>query len=74
MLNGTTSPEAAVDEAQFDAFGEPVKYDESPASIARRSISSWVAFIGIGLFWLLVIGTIVARVFYFDPNFSSKFG
>lgn len=61
-----------MEEAQFDAFGEPVKYDESPTS--SMSISSWVAFIGIGLFWLLVIGTIAARVFYFDPSFVGKFG
>lgn len=74
MLDGTTGPEATVDEARFDAFGEPVKYDNSPAAIARRSLSGWVASIGIGLFWLLVAGVIAARVFYFDPNFTSKFG
>ena len=60
-------------EVQFDAFGEPVKCDENRASIASRSISSWALLAGVGLFWLLVVVTIVARVFYFDPDFASKF-
>jgi len=73
MLNLSTGPEAAVQEVQFDAFGEPVKYDENRASITSRSASSWALLAGVGLFWLLVLVTIVARVFYFDPDFASKF-
>lgn len=73
MLNLSTGPEAAVQEVQFDAFGEPVKYDESRASITSRSVSSWALLAGVGLFWLFVIVTIVARVFYFAPDFASKF-
>jgi len=73
MLNLSTGPEATVQEVQFDAFGEPVKHDENRASIASKSISSWALLAGVGLFWLLVAVTIVARVFYFDPDFASKF-
>jgi len=50
-----------------------VKYDENRASITSRSASSWALIAGVGLFWLLVLVTIVARVFYFDPDFASKF-
>lgn len=60
-------------EVQFDAFGEPAKYDEDRASITSTTISSWALLAGVGLFWLLVAVTIVARVFYFDPDFASKF-
>lgn len=60
-------------EVQFDAFGEPVKYDDRRASIPQGRLSNWIMYAGIGLFWFLVVVTILARAVYFDPDFASKF-
>lgn len=74
MSNGSEALGATVQDVQFDAFGEPVKYDESRAPIAQGLMSSWIMLAGTSLFWSLVILIVVARAFYFDPDFASKFG
>jgi hypothetical protein len=60
-------------EMRFEAFGEPVKYDESPVPAPEGPISSWLALAGTGLFWSLVAVIVVARAVYFVPDLAGKF-
>ncbi len=63
--------------AQFDPFGEPVAHSlrDSFAQAGRQGPGSRLLLrSGTGMFWALVIGVVVARVAYFDPDFAQKFG
>ena len=63
-------------DAQFDPFGEPVAHSlrgdlaqaGRPGAGSRLLLRS-----GIGMFWALVAGVLVARVAYFAPDFAQKF-
>jgi hypothetical protein len=60
-------------EMRFEAFGEPVKYDESPVAPPQGQISSWLTLAGTSLFWSLVAVIVVARAVYFVPDIAGKF-
>jgi hypothetical protein len=60
-------------ETRFEAFGEPVKYDESPAARPQGPVSSWLTLVGTSLFWSLVAVIVVARAVYFVPDLAGKF-
>lgn len=60
-------------EVRFEAFGEPVKYDEPAIAAPQGSISSWMTVAGTGLFWSLVVAIVVARAIYFTPDMAGKF-
>lgn len=62
---------------QYDAFGEPVAHGlrAVPACGGDSGRASRVLVrSGVGLFWMLVIAVVGARVAYFDPDFAEKFG
>ena len=58
-------------EIQFEPFGEQVeKYTSaSGQSPLQRAVSR----AGIGIFWTLVAGIVIARAIFFDPDFSQGF-
>ena len=57
---------------QFDPFGEPVA---QASSEDKASTSSRVPLrLGVGLFWVMVVAIVAARVVYLDPAFAEKFG
>jgi hypothetical protein len=60
-------------EMRFEAFGEPVKYEESPVAAPQGPISSWLTLAGTSLFWSLVAVIVVARAVYFVPDLADKF-
>jgi hypothetical protein len=62
-----------VQEVRFEAFGEPVKYEEPTVVTPQGSISSWMTVAGTGLFWSLVAAIVVARAIYFSPDLAGKF-
>jgi hypothetical protein len=67
--------EAAVQQTEFDSFGERLpKYDLRTTSAPKDAVSRWVLRGGIGLFWSLVVAVLTARVIYFDPDLAAKFG
>jgi hypothetical protein len=61
-------------DVQFDSFGEPLPDSRVFAAKPQGGASRWMLRAGTGLFWLLVVGILSARVLYFDPDFASKFG
>jgi len=64
-------------DSQFDPFGEPVAHSLRGmfAQTGRQGPGSRLLLrSGVGLFWMLVIGVVAARVAYFDPGFAEKFG
>jgi hypothetical protein len=62
-----------VQEVRFEAFGEPVKYEQPVVATPQGSISSWMTVAGTGLFWSLVVVIVVARAIYFTPDMAGKF-
>jgi hypothetical protein len=60
-------------EMRFEAFGEPVKYEDSPVASPQGAISSWLTLAGTSLFWSLVAVIVVARAVYFVPDLTDKF-
>jgi hypothetical protein len=60
-------------EMRFEAFGEPVKYDELPVPTSEGPISRWLTLAGTGLFWSLLAVIVVARAVYFVPDLAGKF-
>ena len=56
---------------QFDPFGEKVgtrlKAEDSVDRFSRG-----LSRLGMGLFWLLVVVIVSARVAFYDPNFAEK--
>jgi uncharacterized membrane protein len=65
--------EAAV-QANYDPFGEPVKYDEPRLSAPQGAVGGWLARAGTGVFWAVVVVILIARAAYFDPDLAGKFG
>ena len=61
-------------QTQFDCFGERLPTSDLPASAPQDGISRWMLRAGTGLFWLLVIVVVAARVAYFDPHLAARFG
>jgi hypothetical protein len=66
--------EAAVQQTQFDSFGERLPKYDPRTSGPQDSVSRWMLRGGIGLFWALVVAVLTARVIYFDPDLAAKFG
>jgi hypothetical protein len=66
--------ETAVQQTQFDSFGERLPKYDPRRSGPQDSVSRWMLRGGIGLFWALVVAVLTARVIYFDPALSAKFG
>jgi hypothetical protein len=62
-----------VQEVRFEAFGEPVKYEEPAVATTEEAISGWITIAGTGLFWSLVAAIVVARAIYFSPDMIGKF-
>jgi hypothetical protein len=60
-------------EMRFEAFGEPLKYDEAPVAAPHGRISSWLTLAGTSVFWSLVAIIVVARAVYFVPDLAGKF-
>jgi hypothetical protein len=60
-------------EMRFEAFGEPVKYDESRIAAPQGPVSGWLTLAGTSLFWSLVAVIVVARAVYFVPDLPGKF-
>jgi hypothetical protein len=61
-------------QANFDPFGEPVKYGEPRLSAPQGAVGGWLARAGTGIFWSVVVMIVIARAVYFDPDFAGKFG
>ncbi len=62
--------------AQFDPFGEPVAHSLRDTLAQDDRQGPWARLLlrsGTGMFWALVIGVVVARVAYFDPDFAQRF-
>lgn len=57
---------------QFDPFGEPVA--EALGDDRTDTASRFALRTGVGLFWVMVVAIVAARVAYFDPNLAEKFG
>jgi hypothetical protein len=53
----------------FDPFGEPVPA-VAPA-IASDRPSKWLKSTGTSVFWVLVVGIVLARAVYFEPGTFS---
>jgi hypothetical protein len=63
-----------VQNAHYDAFGEPVDYAEPRVPASQGQGSRWMLRAGVGLFWSLVVIIVAARAAYFNPDFASSFG
>ncbi len=58
---------------QFDSFGEPIPQRITHETATPRAGSRVALAAGMGVFWSLVVVIVLARAFYFDPDFASKF-
>lgn len=56
---------------QFDPFGEKVGIRPKAEDSGDR-FSRGLSRVGMGLFWLLVVLIVSARVVFYDPNFAEK--
>ena len=56
-------------QSAFDPFGEPVPAVDSSA--ASEGVSKWLKTAGTSVFWVLVIGIVLARAVYFEPGVFS---
>ncbi|MDR7039663.1 hypothetical protein J2X36_004440 [Methylobacterium sp. BE186] len=67
---------ASMRQSEFDPYGEPIAQDlrEGRPTARPGSLSRGVLRVGVGLFWILVIGIVAARVAFFDPDVAAKFG
>jgi hypothetical protein len=65
---------AAVQQTQFDSFGERLPIGDAQTRAPQDAVSRWMLRGGIGLFWSLVAGVVAARVIYFEPGMVAKFG
>ncbi|WP_336487527.1 hypothetical protein [Methylobacterium nigriterrae] len=61
-------------DTQFDPFGEPVTQSLRGEAPRANPASVLLLRSGIGLFWMLVVGILAARVVYFDPDFADRYG
>ncbi len=60
---------ATMSQSAFDPFGEPVPAIDP--SIASGRASKWLKTAGTSMFWVLVIGIVLARAVYFEPGVFS---
>lgn len=62
--------------AQFEPFGEPVapRLWDTPAPTSQADSGRLLRRSGVGMFWALVTGVVVARAVYFDPGLLEKLG
>ncbi len=58
---------------QFDAFGEPVS-DELAQPSRQPLVSKRLMLTAVGFYWALVAVLVVARAYFFDPDFAGKIG
>ena len=56
---------------QFEPFGEQV--DRYASGSPPTSLQGVVSRVGIGIFWMLVAGIVIARAMFFDPEFAQTF-
>ncbi|MGY3483847.1 hypothetical protein ACVW1C_001730 [Bradyrhizobium sp. USDA 4011] len=56
-------------QSAFDPFGEPVPAVDSSA--ASEGVSKWLKTAGTSVFWVLVVGIVLARAVYFEPGVFS---
>ncbi|NLS72660.1 hypothetical protein E3H11_27905 [Bradyrhizobium brasilense] len=56
-------------QSAFDPFGEPVPAVDP--SIASEGVSKWLKTAGTSVFWVLVVGIVLARAVYFEPGVFS---
>ncbi|WP_249144275.1 hypothetical protein [Bradyrhizobium lablabi] len=52
--------------SEFDPYGEPVPPVDN--SIAGERASKWLKSAGTSVFWVLVVGIVVARAAFFEPG------
>ncbi|MHC2464192.1 hypothetical protein ACVIHD_003204 [Bradyrhizobium embrapense] len=64
FFDGTTMSQSA-----FEPFGEPVPAVDSSA--ASEGLSKWLKTAGTSVFWVLVVGIVLARAVYFEPGVFS---
>ncbi|WP_426435331.1 hypothetical protein [Bradyrhizobium genosp. P] len=57
---------ATMSQSAFDPFGEPVPAVDN--SIGHEHASKWLKTAGTSVFWVLVVGIVLARAVYFDPD------
>ena len=57
----------AVQQVQFDSFGERLPLGEAQVSDGPRAGSRWMLLSVVGLFWLLVAAVVAARVILAVP-------
>ncbi|QPF86583.1 hypothetical protein IC762_10005 [Bradyrhizobium genosp. L] len=56
-------------QSAYDPFGEPVPAAEPSGANARAS--QWLKTAGTSVFWVLVVGIVLARAVYFEPGVFS---
>ena len=56
-------------QSAFDPFGEPVPAVDPSA--ASEGASKWLKTAGTSVFWVLVVGIVLARAVYFEPGSFS---
>jgi len=63
-------------DTQFEPFGEPVarRLWDTPALTGHADSGRMLRRSGVGMFWMLVAGVVVARAVYFDPSILEKLG
>ena len=57
---------ATMSQSAFDPFGEPVPAIDP--SIDGGRVSRWLKTAGTSVFWVLVVGIVLARAVYFEPG------
>jgi hypothetical protein len=57
---------AMMSQSAFDPFGEPVPAIDP--SVANGRASTWLKTAGTSVFWVLVVGIVLARAVYFEPG------
>jgi len=66
---GTFLTVTIMSQSAFDPFGEPVPAVDT--SIASGRASNWLKTAGTSVFWVLVVGIVLARAVYFEPGVFS---
>lgn len=63
-------------DTQFEPFGEPVarRLWDTPSLTGRADSGRVLRRSGVGMFWAIVTGVVVARAVYFDPGILEKLG
>ncbi len=58
-------------DVEFEPFGEQVETNVSVTT--QSSLQNAVSRAGIGIFWTLVTGIVIARAIFFNPDFAYTF-